>query len=75
MIWYKSTTDNTGKQTIHPPQPDYDKIPRCSLCGGLTQFKHFFPEVLPLLKDDDLVPSFCSTVCARRYVAIKQGRL
>ncbi len=73
-MWIKSQTDYKGVATIYPPQPDYDKIPKCSQCGGLTQFKHFFPEVLPLLKDDDLVPSFCSGACGAQYIFEKQSK-
>ena len=75
MNWLRSSQDANGCITIHPPQPEYDQIPKCSQCGGLTQFLHFFPEVLPYLKDDDKVPSFCSGICGAQYIFIKQGRL
>ncbi len=73
MYWLKSSTDGNGINTFFPPMPcGYEKIPKCSQCGGLTQFLHFFPEVLRLLKPEDLVPSFCSGTCAGQFIIEKR---
>ncbi len=75
LNWIKSSKDAVGVVTFYPPQPvEYDDISRCSQCGGLTQFKHFFPEILSLLEPEDLVPSFCSTVCVKEFVRIRSSR-
>lgn len=72
MDWLKRSTDSHGITTVFPPEPTYEKKPRCSQCGGLTQFLHFFVDILQLLQDDDIVPSFCSTVCAKEFVKIRK---
>ena len=73
LDWKTSTQDANGVVTLHPPQPeDWDQIPKCSLCGGLTQVLHCRPEILQFLHDDELVPSFCSDTCAREFVRRKQ---
>ncbi len=73
LNWKTSSRDATGAVTYYPPQPaNWDQIPKCSQCGDLTQFLHFFPEVLQLLDSDELVPSFCSGVCAKEFVRVKQ---
>lgn len=46
---------------------------RCSQCGSLTQILHFFPEVLPLLNEDESVPSFCSGFCGAKFVIEKRS--
>ena len=76
MNWISRSTDYNGITTIYPPQPkDYNKIPKCSQCGGLTQFLHFFPEILMLLNEDEECPSFCSVICAKQFVKIiKQAK-
>lgn len=58
MEWLKGSI-----MTIYPPIPK-----RCSQCGSLTQILHFFPEVLPLLNEDESVPSFCSGFCGAKFV-------
>lgn len=71
LNWLQSSKDANGVTTIYPPRPKrYEDIPKCSQCGGLTQFLHFFPEVLPLLNDDAIIPSFCSGICAGQFVKI-----
>ena len=71
MDWITSQTDANGVKTFYPPQPQrYEDIPKCSLCGGLTQFLHFWPEILSLLKEDEKVPSFCGTLCAKQFISI-----
>ena len=75
LNWVRSITDSKGVKAIYPPQPrEYKDIPKCSQCGGLTQFLHFYPEVLQFLKDDDQVPSFCSGLCAGVFLKEKQSR-
>ena len=75
LDWTTSKTDANGVTTLYPSQPaEWNQIPKCNLCGGLTQFLHFWPEVLQLLDDEELVPSFCSEVCAREFVRRKQDQ-
>jgi hypothetical protein len=72
MEWVRSTTDSKGVKTIYPPPPkEYKDYLKCSFCGGITQFLHFFPEVLKYLKDDEYVPSFCSGACAGQFILNK----
>ncbi len=74
LNWLESSKDGNGVTTYYPPQPkEYKDIPRCDLCGGLTQFKHFFPEVLPYLEPDEKVPRFCDTRCAMAFIGEKMS--
>jgi len=68
--WLRSSTDDRGIKTTYPPMPKYEDMLRCSQCNGVTQFLHFFPEILKYLKDDAKVPSFCSGICAERFLKI-----
>ena len=70
MNWVRSSTDGNGVRTIYPPKPKrYEDFLKCSFCGGITQFLHFFPEVLRYLKNDAEVASFCSGICAGMFIS------
>lgn len=73
LNWVKSSRDYNGVITIYPQQPrEYADIPKCSQCGGLTQFLHFYSRVLRYLQSNEEVPSFCGGVCATEFIRLKQ---
>lgn len=75
MNWVRSKIDANGIKTLYPPQPKWEQIPTCDMCKAKTQFLHFFPEILALIKPDEKVPLFCDSFCAARFVLIlKKGR-
>lgn len=76
MNWITKIEHGDGSITFCPPQPkDINLIPRCSYCGGLTQFLHFWVDVLKFIKDDEKVPSFCGAMCAKAFITERVSRI
>ncbi len=72
MNWVTSKIDGNGLKTFYPPQPPYEMLLRCSECGGVTQFLHFYRQALKVVKDDEIVPSFCCAECAAIFCIKKE---
>ena len=69
MSWVRESKDGNGVITFYPPEPEDKKtLPQCSYCGSRVQFLYFWPEILPYLKDDDIVPSFCDGNCVMLFL-------
>ena len=73
--WITQSKDETGGITYYPDKPeDVADWPKCSMGNHPVQFLHFYSAVLPYLKDDEIVPSFCSVECALVWLEIKTGK-